>query len=593
MMRLADYVMHWLIAKNVDTVFTVSGGGSISLCDALLKADGLDYICCHHEQAVAISAEGYTRSCGKIGVGLVTTGPGGTNAITGVAGAWIDSIPQLIISGQVFLNQTIKDTGLRQLGVQEINIVDIVQPITKYATMLEDPNNIKFELEKAFHIAQSGRPGPVWLDIPADIQTKEINPGKLHTFNATASRRSVKIKPKELEKIAKKLMNSKRPMVHIGHGIRSTDARKGIIDFVVRHNIPLATTWNATDCIASSHPNFIGRPGAFAERGANFIVQNSDFYISIGSRLPFMVTGYNSKDFARNAYKVMVDIDPIESNKISLDIDQRITGDSYEFIQSLCAMIDDRWQCDSSWLKKCQSIRKKYPIILPEYRKQKKWVNSYYFIDKLSHLLPSNAVVVTDMGLSFVGTHQAFRVKSGQRVFTNSGHAAMGWGLPAAIGASLSSKNRPIICISGEGGLMMNLQELSTANHNKIPLKLFIYNNGGYLTIKQTQQLGFDGRLMGSTEDSGISFPDFRKIAASFGFSYVKISNHRKLNQKLIDILQQDGPIICELLINPEQPQIPKAINRKNSDGTTRATALEDMYPFLPENEIKSNLSGD
>ncbi len=593
MIRLADYVISWLQSKGVDTVFTVSGGGSIFLCDALSRADGLRYICCHHEQAVAMATEGYTRASGKVGVGLVTTGPGGTNAITGTACAWIDSIPHFFISGQVFLNQTIADTGLRQLGVQEINIVDIVAPITKYAVMVEDKATIKFHLDKAYHLATSGRPGPVWIDIPADIQNAEIDPDTLASYAVGAIANSPVVSDQDLEQVAQRLMSCDRPLLHVGQGARSPQAQTALRQLVERCGLPLATTWNATDIIESSHPNFVGRPGAFAERGANFIVQNADCYLAIGTRLPFMVTGYNSKDFARRAYRIMVDIDPAEISKESLNIDLRLNGTAVSFLAGLARVLPDDWRADPAWLDSCQSMRTRYPIILPEYKTQAKWVNSYYFIDRLSDILDKDSVIVTDMGLSFVGTHQAFRTKAGQRLFTNSGHAPMGWGLPAAIGAALASPGKTIICLVGDGGMMMNIQELATVMHHKIPLKIFIYNNEGYLTIKQTQQLGFKGRLMGSTPESGLSFPSFEGIASAHSISFNCAKTNVELDAILADFIAAPGPAICELIMDPEQPQIPKAINKRNPDGSTQPTSFEDMYPFLDPEEVKSNLLDD
>ena len=593
MVRLADYVMEWLKTKGVDTVFTVSGGGSIFLCDALAQAEGLNYVCCHHEQAVAMATEGYTRASGRIGVGLVTTGPGGTNAVTGTACAWIDSIPQFFISGQVYLKQTIADTGLRQLGVQEVNIVDIVAPITKYAIMVEDKETIKFHLEKAYHLAVSGRPGPVWIDIPADIQNAQIDPATLTSFEVEAGYNPPEVSDGDLEIVAHRLMNCTRPLIHVGQGVRSPKAQKALLQLVERHGLPVATTWNATDVIDSSHPNFVGRPGAYAERGANFIVQNTECYLAVGTRLPFMVTGYDAKDFARRAYRIMVDIDPAEISKDSLDIDLPLKGDAAAFFEGLARVLPDDWRLDPSWLEACQNMRAKYPIILPEYKTQEEWINSYYFIDRLSEILDRDSVVVTDMGLSFVGTHQAFRVKAGQRIFTNSGHAPMGWGLPATIGAAMAAPGKTIICLAGDGGIMLNIQELATVMHNKIPLKVFIYNNDGYLTIKQTQQLGFEGRLMGSTPESGLSFPDFAGIAEAHAIKFKRVRTNTELDGMLADFIAEPGPAICELIMDPEQPQIPKTINKRNPDGSIQPTALEDMYPFLDPEEVKSNLMDD
>ncbi len=594
MIRLADFVMKYLESIGVKDVFVVSGGGAIFLCDALAQTKEIRYYCCHHEQAVSFATEGYARCRNDLGVSVVTTGPGGTNTITGVTCAWIDSTPHLTISGQVFLNQTIRQSGVRQLGVQEINIIDLVRPVTKYAVMIEDPQSILYHLQKAIFLAQSGRPGPVWIDVPADIQNAKINPADLPEFNPEEIQIAYDPNLKEkVAKVVKLLRSSHRPLLHAGFGVKIAHASELFLQFVEKHRIPFVTTWNATDLINSDHELFVGRPGTFAQRGVNFAVQNADCYVAVGSRLSLPVTGYNSKDYARKAQRVMVDIDKTELEKDSLDMHIKIHADAREFLEEL----DRQWQesTDSygTWILQCQDWKKKYPVVLPEYKKQQGSVNSYYFIDLLSNALGPQAVVITDMGLSFVGTHMAFRIKKGQRLFTNSGHAPMGWGLPAAIGACIANDKKTTICLSGEGGLLMNIQELATVMHHNLPIKLFIYNNGGYLTIKQTQQLGFDGRLMGSTEDSGISFPDFKYMTQAHHLPFLRINNHQQLEQELQTFLDAPGPGVCELIMDCEQPQVPKAINRKRPDGTTEPTPLEDMYPFLDREELQANMLDD
>ena len=390
--------------------------------------------------------------------------------------------------------------------------------------------------------------------------------------------------------LIEKLLISKKPIIHLGHGVRDHNTKEIILKFIERTNIPVMTTWNATDVIASDSKYFIGRPGAFAKRGANFNIQNCDFYLSVGTRLPFMVTGYNKCDFAKNAYKIMVDIDKNELNKHLDFIDLAIESDAYEFINKLDALVPLDFACSKKWLDKCKIINKKYPLTQDYFVKQDDWVYSYYFIDKLSEFADKNYNIVTDMGLSFVGTHMGFNIKEGQNVFTNSGHAPMGWGLPSAIGSFFSQPNKKIICLTGEGGLMMNLQELATVMHNKIPMKIFIYNNGGYQTIKDTQILGFQGRLMGCDENSGISFPKFDKIANSFGIEYIKIRNNFDVETNLKDILNSEVSCLVELMIDPDQQHIPKAINRRDNTGKTIPSNFEDLYPFLSKEELKSNL---
>ena len=550
----------------------------------------LKYIPCHHEQAVSFAAESYSRVKNKPGAAIVTTGPGGTNCTTGVACCWIDSIPTIFISGQVYYNQTIRNSGLRQVGVQEFDIINMVKFSTKYAVMIKDPNSIRYHLEKAYHLSTNGRPGPVWIDIPANIQNAKINEKKLKKFSIKIKKTNSKILQHKIKRVANLLSKSLRPVFHFGQGVKISQGEKYVRKIINKYNIPFALTWNASDLIESNHKSYIGRPGAFAERGTNFIIQNCDLHIAVGTRLPFMVTGYNAKDFARNAKKIMVDIDPKELNLSNTMPNEKISCDAKYFLKKLVKYMPKNLPISKDWINYCKNIRQKYPIVLDKFKNSKKPINSYDFIDNLSEVLTKNDIIVTDMGLSFVGTHQAFKIKKGQKLFTNSGHAPMGWGLPAAIGAYYASKSKRIICITGEGGLQMNLQEFATIMHNKLPIKTFIYNNGGYLTIKQTQQLGFKSRIMGSTPKTGISFPNYKKIADSHKIKYLKLFNNKNLKNKLKKMLSNDKPIICELFLDKEQEQMPKAINKRLPNGKSVATKFEDMYPFLSSREIKKNM---
>ncbi len=589
MIRLADYVIKFLEKKGITTVFTVSGGGSIFLCDALYKSKKIEYVSHHHEQAASFAAESYARAKKNVGCCFVTTGPGGTNTITGVTSAWIDSVPVMFVSGQVFLSQTIKQTKKRQIGVQEINIIDLVKPITKFSKMITDPNSINFYLEKAYAISKSGRPGPVFIDIPADIQNAMIDEKKISKQKFKPKKTIFSIDSK-VNRIVKILKNSKKPLIHLGHGIRLSNSEKLVKKFFNKYKIPFVVTWNADDIIAHDHKMYCGRPGAFGERGSNFIVQNCDFYLSIGTRLPFMVTGYNTKKFAsRSKFKAMVDIDLHELKKNDLKIDLGIQSDAKFFLQKLFQKVK-KYSSNKKWLNYCSEIRNKYPIVIDKMINEKKYVNSYFFIKTLSKLAKKNDSIITDMGFSFTTSHQAFEIKDNQNFYTNSGHAPMGWGLPAAIGTYYAKKKNPnIICLSGEGGFQMNIQELATIMHNKIPLKIFIFNNGGYLTIKQTQILGFKGRIMGADKNSGLSFPNYSEIARAHNINYKKIKNHKNLGKQISKILKSKNSVICELIMNPDEEQIPKAINRRNSSGKSIPTEFEDMYPFLPRDELSSN----
>ena len=588
-MRVADFVIKFLEDKGIKNVFTVSGGGSIFLCDALYKSKKIKYVSCHHEQAVSFATESYSRVKNKPGAAIITTGPGGTNCTTGVACCWIDSVPSIFISGQVYLNQTIKNSGLRQLGVQEFDIVSMVKSSTKYSVIIKNPESIKYHLEKAYHLSTDGRPGPVWIDIPANIQNAVINPKKIIGYKIKKRDKEFPKIDKDIKQVAKMLSTSKKPILHLGHGVKISNASSYLRKLIEKFKIPFALTWNASDLIESSHPCYVGRPGAFAERGTNFIIQNCDLYISIGTRLPYMVTGYNSKDFARKAKKIIIDIDKNEIKKSHINPYKKICCDAKYFLKTLLKIMPNKNQISKEWHVYCKDIRKKYPIVLEEYRKQKK-INSYDFIDVLSDVLNKDDIIVTDMGLSFVGTHQAFKIKKGQRLFTNSGHAPMGWGLPAAIGAYYASKKKRIICLTGEGGLQMNIQEFATIMHNKLPIKTFIYNNGGYLTIKQTQQLGFNSRIMGSNSETGLSFPNYKKIANSHKIKYSKIINNKNLKSKIKKIISNNSPQICELMLDHNQEQMPKAINKRLPNGKSVPTKFEDMYPFLLSDEIKENM---
>jgi acetolactate synthase-1/2/3 large subunit len=583
-MRLADWVVSFLESRGIDHAFTVSGGGSIFLCDALATAKKLKYVSCHHEQAAAMAAEAYARARTGLGLCVVTSGPGGTNAITGVAGAWLDHIPMLVLSGQVFSGQTIGDSGLRQKGVQELNIVDLVRPITKYAQMVTGAESIKYHLEKALWLAQDGRPGPVWIDLPADVQKAEINSAKLSGFwpGEQVS------KPVNVDTVLTLLKQAQRPLLHIGQGVRWAKAEKALYRFLEASGIPVVTARNGNDLIASDHPQYIGRPGTFAQRGANFAVQTCDVYVTVGTRLSLAQTGYNAKDYARNAKIVMVDVDRAELDKDTVNVHLKIEADAGEFLRALFDAMPQLpdW---SGWLKRCKDWQQRYPVV--EYR-ESKFINSYVLADVLSDVLTSEHIIVTDVGTAFQATNQAFRIKAGQRLMSNGGLASMGWGLPAAIGASFAT-DRPVVCITGDGGFMMNAQELATLAHHQRNVKIIVLNNGGYLTQKQAGEYAFN-RVMGSAGES-LSFPRFMKLGEAFGIQSCWLSrdiadSSGGLESNLRCFLSQDGPALCDVIMDPNQEQAPKALNRRLPDGSMKPTAIEDAYPFLGQDEMAENL---
>lgn len=578
-MRVADWIIATLEQRGIDHAFIVSGGACMLLCEALASSK-MQYVSCHHEQAASMAAEAYARVRTGIGLTVVTSGPGGTNAITGVAGAWLDHVPTLTISGQSFSNQVIGDSGLRQLGVQELNIVDLVRPITKYAVMVTGPESIRFHLEKALYLATEGRPGPVWLDIPADVLKADIDPESLSGFEPDYEPQA----GIPVAEVIRLLRSARRPVLHIGQGVRLSGGIDALYRFLEASRIPVLTARNGNDLIASDHPLYIGRPGTFAQRGANFAVQICDLYLAIGTRLSLAQTGYNPKDYARNAKVVMVDIDRAELDKDTVRVDLKIEADAKVFLDALSSIgtLPD-W---SEWLKRCKVWQAKYSPVFPEFRAQA-GVNSYVFADTLSDVLTEDDVVVTDVGFSYQTTNQAFRVKLGQRFISNGGLASMGWGLPAAVGASFGSGKR-VICISGDGGLMFNAQELSTIRHHNLPIKIFVLHNGGYLTQKQGHQQTF-GRTVGAASES-LSFPDFQILAEAHGIFSVRIDSHKDLERNVRAVVNADGPILCELVMDQDQIQAPKAVNRRLDDGTIKQTAIEDAWPYLDAHEIAENL---
>ncbi len=591
--KLSDYIFSFIEELGVKDVFAVCGGGAMHLVDSLGRNENLNYIATHHEQAAAMAAEGYARISGKPGVALVTSGPGGTNTITGVCGAWIDSIPAIFISGQVTTDTLIGDTGLRQFGIQEANIVEIVRPITKYAVTVKEPNMIKYHLQKAAHLALTGRPGPVWIDIPLDVQSKEIDLDELVSFVPDKPEQEDKnhqLKLKVAECISM-LQSAERPVLISGYGIRLSKAEDEFRKLVDRLKVPVISSWTTSDLIPANHECYIGRSGIFGDRAGNFTVQNADLLLIVGSRMSIPQVGYNYRTFAREAKKIMVDIDEVEITKPSMKVELPIVADAKKFMGELIKQLREKKISFKAggWLKRCRDWKDKYPVNLPEYKENKEFVNSFYFIDILSQKLNEEAVIVTDMGTSFTCTMQTFKVKAGQRLFTSSGHASMGFGLPGAIGACIANGRKKTICISGDGGLQMNIQELQTMVHYNLPIILFVLNNRGYLTIKLMQQNHF-GRYVGSDPDSGLSCPDIVKVANAYGIKAERIKDQKELHEKIDRVLSEPGPFVCEIVMPENQPLIPRLSSLKKPDGTIVSKPLEDLYPFLSREEFLDNM---
>jgi acetolactate synthase I/II/III large subunit len=595
MIRVADYIARRIADYGVRHMFMVSGGGAMHLNDAFGTAPGLTYVCNHHEQACAIAAEGYARAIDGLGVVCVTSGPGGTNTLTGVLGMWLDSIPGLFVSGQVKFTTTVASTGLplRQLGDQEANIVEIVRSVTKYAVMVTDARTIRWHLEKALHLATTGRPGPVWLDIPLDVQSAMVDPEQLERFDPSSEAPlfDASSLPGTVSQILERLRNAKRPLIIAGGGIRSSKSIELFRSVIERLNVPVQTAITAIDLVESDHRLFAGRPGVAGDRSSNFILQNCDLLLSIGSRLWVRMISYNFDAFARDAYKIAVDIDAAELAKPTLQLDLPVHADAGAFLRELSEQLGDQvLPPREQWLEWCEERKRRYPVVLPEYRSETGYVNSYVFVDALSSLLASDDCVVTGDGTAYTGTWQAITIKRGQRVFTNSGCAAMGYDLPAAIGACFARDKRRVICITGDGSIQMNLQELQTIVHHRLPIKIFVLNNNGYLAIRMTQDAYFGSRYVASDPSSGVSCPDMLAVAAAYGIPARRVSTMDALEQELAGALEADGPSICEIMMSPAQPLIPKLASEVMPDGRMISKPLEDMYPFLDRREFAENM---
>lgn len=593
--KVADYIANFLSKNGIHDIFMVTGGGAMHLDDALGHHPKLKCIYNHHEQACAMAAEGYTRYSGKLAAVCVTSGPGGTNAITGVLGGWLDSIPMFILSGQVKRETTVASTNLplRQLGDQEFNIVECVKTMTKYAIMITEPNEIAYHLEKALYIAASGRGGPVWLDVPLDVQGAVVETDNLVHFdkNELNLQATPKIGDRVVYEIISKIKNSKRPVIIAGTGIRLSGAYEQFLSLIDRLNVPVVTAWNAHDLLWDEHRLFCGKPSTVGTRGGNFVVENSDLLISLGCRLNIRQISYNYKNFAKNAYKIIVDIDKAELQKPTLESDMPIHADVKDVIEKLLETNFENKNPDhEKWLDWCKNINLKYPACLPRYYEKNKPMNPYAFIDILFKILPEEEPIICGNGSACVITFQAGGIKKRQRLFTNSGCASMGYGFPAAIGVAAYLNGKRVLCIDGDGSFQMNLQELQTVVYNKLNLKIIILNNNGYHSIRQTQRNVFsEHSLIGVSADCGISFPQCKKLAKCYGLGYIKIDDISDAAQKIKDFLNFNGPIICEAVVDESQNFEPKLSSKVLPDGKIVSPALDDMFPFLPKDEYESN----
>jgi len=595
MAKLSDYVIRFIADQGVKHVFLVTGGGAMHLNESLSRCREIAFTCNLHEQASAIAAETYSKATNHLGVAMVTTGPGGTNAITGLAGAWLDSTPCVFISGQVkradrMFRPDGTPLGVRQVGVQEVDIISIVRSITKYAVTVDDPLTIRYHLEKALYLAQSGRPGPVWIDIPLDVQAYPIDPSTLTGFD----------EPKEgrndiaahASSVIQALNRAERPLLLAGNGIRLARAEKDFRRVIDMLGIPVETTWLAIDLIADDHTLFVGRPGNIAPRGANFAVQNCDFLLSIGARLDRVITGYAPEQFARGAHKTMVDIDAAELTKMGDSIHIPVCADAGAFIRELEAQASNIKKKDRScWNTRCANWKAHYPIVRSEHQEPKGRVSVYNLSEVMSQELSEGDYIVSgSSGTAIELFLLAFRVKSGQRVFHTTALGAMGFGIAASIGACIAGSRRHTVCVDGDGGFQFNIQELETVARLNLPIKFFVLNNEGYGSIRASQTHFFGTASIGCDSSTGQTLPDVRRVAAAYGLATDLIADQSNLRAELRRVLDRPGPVVCDVHVVLDEVRQPRLSSAQRADGSFVSKPLEDLWPFLDREEFRSNM---
>jgi acetolactate synthase-1/2/3 large subunit len=593
-MRVADYIANYIYEElGVKHVFMVTGAGIMHLTDGVASHGKLKAICPHHEQTSSMALEAYSRATENFGVGYFTSGPGSTNAITGLGGAWQDSVPCLFISGNVKRSELSSNSGvhnLRQFGVQELDIIPIVKSLCKYAVTVNQPEKIRYELDKAVFYAKSDRPGPSWLEIPMDVQSAIIEADSLEKFIPPQVNKPT---PQigQIKELINLLKNSKRPVIISGQGIRIAKAIELLSKFINKYEIPVVTTYLGIDTMQSNSNNYIGKTGVKGDRPANFAMQNSDLIIAIGTSLHVSVIGYDYKQFAREAKKVVIDIDDTSHKKKTIEIDLLIKADAKNTLTMLLEMSHEhQLNKYSEWLKQCHLWKNKYKVCLPEYREIKDGINSYVLIDQLCKQAAENDIFISDAGGTFYSVSQGIQLtKPEQRYIPSGAMATMGYSLPAAIGVSVATGGR-VLAITGDGSLQQNIQELQTVVEYNLPIKLFVLNNDGYQSIRVSQQNYFNNRFIGESSKSGISFPDTLKIAAAYGIKGIRINEYEKLEKVIHDVLSFDGPVVCDVIVPRDQLIIPTVASRVNEDGTMSSRPLEDMFPFLDRDEYKSNL---
>jgi acetolactate synthase-1/2/3 large subunit len=596
MVKVADYVISHLADRGVRHVFVVTGGAAMHLNDALAREPRILAICNHHEQACTMAAEGCARVNGGLGVASVTAGPGAINSLNGVFGAWTDSIPMLVISGQAKRETCMASydiPGLRQLGDQEVDIISMVKGITKYAVSVHDPDSTPYHLDRAIHLAVSGRAGPCWLDFPIDVQASMIEPSGLPSYSSQedAPRHEPAVLRAQGAEILRRIREAKRPVILAGSGVRAAKAEEAFEAVIRQLGIPVATAWTAIDLLDSQDPLYCGRPGTVGDRAGNFAVQNADVLLVLACRLAIRQSSYNWQSFARHAFKIQVDVDPAELQKPTVRPDLPVTCDARVFLEEIGRQLHasgDSSGRHAEWLQWCKQRVVRYPVVLPKHRSSEGCTNPYHFSQVLFERLQADDVVACGDGAASVVPFQAAAIKKGQRVFTNSGSASMGYDLPAAIGAAVARAGKRVICLAGDGSIQMNIQELQTVAHHGWPIKIFVFNNNGYLSIRTTQQ-NFFGRLFGESAASGVSFPDMTRVAGAYGIDSLRIDGP-DFSAAIDRVLNSPGPFLCEVMLDPSQIVEPRLASRQLSNGRMVSSPLEDMFPFLPREEFLENM---
>jgi acetolactate synthase I/II/III large subunit len=599
-MKLSDYVVRFVAEQGVKHVFLVTGGGAMHLNHSLACEAAIEPVCNSHEQASAMGAEAYAKATNHLGVCMVTTGPGGTNAVTGVAGAWLDSTPTLFLSGQVkrpdrMFDKDGRPLGMRQLGVQELDIVSIVKPITKYAVTILDPNDIRYQLEKAVYLAIHGRPGPVWIDVPLDVQASPISePSALRGFDPAELTEPPAdlLLENEVRDLLQRLNGAERPLLFAGNGIRLAHAEHEFEQLRTLLGIPTVATWCAADLVPSNDPLYVGRPGSVAARGANFALQNSDFLLAIGVRLDFAITGYAPQNLARGAHKAVVDIDPAELKKLHPHVQQPIHSDAKRFLTELLLQRDlIRLSDHSAWDARCADWKTRYPVVTEEHRKPEGPVSVFQLAEVIgTEVKPADRLVVGSSGSAIEIYLLAFPTLHSQRLFHTAGLGAMGYGVPMAIGVAMANPGREVVAVDGDGGFMFNVQELETIRRLQLPIKFFVMNNDGYSSIRASQKAYFGEAKLGSDKSNGLTVPSLTQVATAFGLSSTVIKNQENLRTEVRRVLDMKGPVVCDVNVLPDELRAPRLQSYQKPDGSFVSKPLEDLFPFLPREEFLANM---